>query len=739
MRRWRALVFSLTFLVIGLLHAAPEGMGAPAQLLSQPNLVKSQSFNRERLRPTATTNALTHKPVTGNLPTLVILASFADRPSVGTDAKYWNQTYFGALNSVKDYYREVSYGQLNLVPASETSGTVNDGIVGWVKLPYKHPNPGDDINIGNEDIAEDILFFAGKYIDFSIFDKNGNGSLSTRELLIIIIVAGYEASYGTASGGAACAPSVWSHVSSFDEERAPIQDGVRLASGEHGGAYAQSGEWHCTAEDEPGHASTIGVLAHEMGHLLGEGAPDLYDRDGSSAGVGNWDLMGNGAWNGLQKPGDRPAHMSAWTKYYFGWITPKLVTAPITDATIPKAETSSEGIYQLLENPGGNDWTSDELSGTGEYFLIENRQKIGYDVALPSSGLLIWHVDESQSGNQEDRRKLLDLIEASREQDLDCVCHENFGDAGDPFPGKNNLRIFDDQTAPNARLYTGLPSRIVIGNISDSAPTMTADFSVTQIKPGDPWLIFDETFENSDSDWAVSNSVELTSSNTCAGATRPTSQVWYFGDTDTCHYAESSQVESDERPLPEGTTKLSIQFLNLLDINRQDRVELTISFDGGTKWRRAWMGRQPAKKEWKPITVSAPVPRNAASVMLKFSLIKTIRSTGGLGWFVDNVKVTASGIKKQASRSSVSSLALSLENALSPLSEIESVQLEIFDLRGQIIFSIQGEENISVVKWHLEDKQGRLVPNGIYLYILRARDRSGQVITTKVQKIFVTR
>ena len=30
-----------------------------------------------------------------------------------------------------------------------------------------------------------------------------------------------------------------------------------------------------------------------------------------------------------------------------------------------------------------------------EYFLVENRQKIGFDKNLPQSGLLIWHIDNS--------------------------------------------------------------------------------------------------------------------------------------------------------------------------------------------------------------------------------------------------------------------------------------------------------------------------------------------------------
>ena len=31
---------------------------------------------------------------------------------------------------------------------------------------------------------------------------------------------------------------------------------------------------------------------------------------------------------------------------------------------------------------------------SSEYFLVENRQKTGFDVGLPGSGLLIWHIDQ---------------------------------------------------------------------------------------------------------------------------------------------------------------------------------------------------------------------------------------------------------------------------------------------------------------------------------------------------------
>ncbi len=54
--------------------------------------------------------------------------------------------------------------------------------------------------------------------------------------------------------------------------------------------------------------------------------------------------------------------------------------------------------YLLRPNPSGVDWLFYSHSGTGEFFLVENRQNnsgAGYDDGLPGCGLLIWHIDES--------------------------------------------------------------------------------------------------------------------------------------------------------------------------------------------------------------------------------------------------------------------------------------------------------------------------------------------------------
>ena len=64
----------------------------------------------------------------------------------------------------------------------------------------------------------------------------------------------------------------------------------------------------------------------------------------------------------------------------------------------PKAATAPSAV-RMLDNPGGFDWTFQRATGTGEYYLLENRQRLGSDAFLNGAGLLIWHVDSVTYAN----------------------------------------------------------------------------------------------------------------------------------------------------------------------------------------------------------------------------------------------------------------------------------------------------------------------------------------------------
>jgi hypothetical protein len=171
-----------------------------------------QAQERQRARAAPRLGAAAGPAAVGSQPVLVILVAFQNQGPVGTTPEDWREKIFGETRSVADYYREVSYGQLVLVPAAESHGTPDDGIVGWLTLPQDHPDMRGDLGSATETLAQAALTAADEFVDFASFDKNADGAISTDELHILIVAAGYDTSYG---GETSCSPSVWGHQTSF--------------------------------------------------------------------------------------------------------------------------------------------------------------------------------------------------------------------------------------------------------------------------------------------------------------------------------------------------------------------------------------------------------------------------------------------------------------------------------------------------------------------------------------------
>ncbi|MCK4443537.1 MAG: M6 family metalloprotease domain-containing protein, partial [Thermoplasmata archaeon] len=203
------------------------------------------------------------------------------------------------------------------------------------------------------------------------------------------------------------------------------------------------------AEDSP-----MGVFAHEFGHDLG--LPDLYDTDGSSDGVGDWDVMGGGSWLGWPQ-GSQPSLPGAFSKVKLGWVDPIIVEVPMIDQSIPSV-WDNPIIYKL---PIGD--------SDGEYFLVENRQQLGYDSLVPGSGLLIWHVDENVPDNSNDYHRMVDIEEAD-EKDGDHPL-----DATDVW--SDNKDGFHPGSVPNSNAYGNVRTGWRVKNISPTGDLMTADIS----------------------------------------------------------------------------------------------------------------------------------------------------------------------------------------------------------------------------------------------------------------------
>jgi immune inhibitor A len=171
--------------------------------------------------------------------------------------------------------------------------------------------------------------------------------------------------------------------------------------------------------------------------------------------------MAAGSWGGN---GDRPVHPSAWCKANQGWVT---VSTRKTDGDV-KLKDVKDGRRVLRL------WHKGQRST--EYFLVENRQRNRFDGDLPGDGVLIWHIDETTTDNDNENHYKVALVQADNQRDLEQAA--NRGDAGDTYPGKSKNTAFDATSAPNSLSYGGLDTHVAIEGIPASDPVMTLTIRV---------------------------------------------------------------------------------------------------------------------------------------------------------------------------------------------------------------------------------------------------------------------
>jgi hypothetical protein len=114
--------------------------------------------------------------VTGTIPLLVILGYYDDARSAPnctncatTPTAAFQSTVFGASQSVSHYLNTVSGGNLTVTAAAETEGTINDGIVGWLRLGTATPQGTSSTTTSYKSnrIAADAINAAMSYVDWS--------------------------------------------------------------------------------------------------------------------------------------------------------------------------------------------------------------------------------------------------------------------------------------------------------------------------------------------------------------------------------------------------------------------------------------------------------------------------------------------------------------------------------------------------------------------------------------------
>ncbi len=380
-------------------------------------------------------------PTTGERRLICILMETPDKPFVKLKSDFealfnqFNYVEDGASGSVRDYYLENSYQQFDLVV----------DVVGPFTATQNMSHYGSTWE-GARELATEAVNMAAPHINFADYDNDEDGWVDG----VYMIFAGY----GEEAGGGS--NTIWSHAWSID----PVQyNNVWI------NRYACSPELRGNSGANLTH---IGVIAHEFGHILG--APDFYDTGGNGfTGTGGWDMMAGGVWN---NSGATPAHHNPYTKtHVFNWAGQIVLEEP-------------QSVLMFNSVDYHNHFYRINTTTPGEYYILENRMKTGFDAYISGEGLLIYHVhsgiDDVGNNINADHPQRMYVISAGAMSDPDenPASYGNINSEETPFPGSTSNSSFTDISTPSSISWAGAYTNKPITNIAhyDFNGTVTFDF-----------------------------------------------------------------------------------------------------------------------------------------------------------------------------------------------------------------------------------------------------------------------
>lgn len=196
-------------------------------------------------------------------------------------------------------------------------------------------------------------------------------------------------------------------------------------------------------------ADGIGVFIHELSHALG--LPDFYDTRGTAFGMDIWSVMDYGEYCG---DGYHPVNYTAYERDFMGWESMTTITEPST-LHIPCFAEGGGG-YKVVNEKNAN-----------EYYILENRQGMGWDTRLGriATGLQVTHVDYSSSlwsansVNTDKYHQRMTVIAANNlyQGSYTAKSDEEYITTleGQLFPGKTGNHELTDETTPASVVFTG--------------------------------------------------------------------------------------------------------------------------------------------------------------------------------------------------------------------------------------------------------------------------------------------
>lgn len=361
----------------------------------------------------------------------------------------------GGTGSAADYYTDNSSGLFT--PVYDVYGPIK------VNGGYAEYGNNDQASERADYLLVEACQLADSEIDFSKYDLDNDGIVDN----IFFFFAGHNEAEGAGDD------YIWPHKWNVFRPSYSNFDGKRLDS------YA------CTSEYSGSRGTNmagIGTFCHEFGHVIG--LPDFYDTDydqnGYAAALGMLSLMDGGSYN---NEGRTPPYLGGLERYILNWLE---------DMT----EWTDNGV-KTLQPVQNNAVYYIPTDNNGEFFLMEYRNGEGNDKYLHSTGIALYHVDQSgnrvggttarnlwanwgnyNSINSYAEHQCYDVIESCGYETVNASLGNVL------FPGNSNVTTISPTSDMSLMCWDNTPVNCIISDISLEGSVATLTFNMS--KSGDP-------------------------------------------------------------------------------------------------------------------------------------------------------------------------------------------------------------------------------------------------------------
>ncbi len=278
---------------------------------------------------------------------------------------------------------------------------------------YGKNNPSTQFDAAPWTMVKEACQLVNDSVDFKQYDNNNDGYVD----FVYVIYAGY----GEADGGDE--NTIWPHSYWL------LDAGITCKlDGKYVDLYACGNEMDSRTNYHTG----IGTFCHEFSHVLG--LPDLYETTGygTHKTIGAWSILDYGPYN---NDGNTPPAYSAYEQFFMGWLMPRLI---VDAENVELEELQASNSALLISSSDQHNLIGNDPK-PATFYLLENRQQVGWDEYLPGHGLMLTKVQYSSNSwlqntvNNSSNRMGVDLIEADGKKPSSSS-NGYTGKAGDLFP-----------------------------------------------------------------------------------------------------------------------------------------------------------------------------------------------------------------------------------------------------------------------------------------------------------------